>query len=82
MVDYKKCQFADILEDAKAHKRTSALKKYGLGMVEAQKADGSTYERKKTYLEIRKWYYEEYYPELLPEAKQKEPTIYDLLAEL
>jgi hypothetical protein len=82
MVDYKKCQFADILEDAKAHKRTAALKKYGLGKVDAEKADGSTYKRNRTYLEIKKFYYTEYYPELLPEAKPKEPTIYELLEEL
>lgn len=82
MVNYKKCQFADILEDAKANKRTAQLKKFGLAKVEDTRKDGTVYKRNRTYLEIRKWYYEQYYPDLLPVAKPKAPTIFEQLEEL
>ena len=78
MVEYKKAQFADIIADAKAHGRAEELKTYGLGKVKGK--DGK--KRQRTFLEIKKFYYQSYYPDMLPIAKPKEKTIYDLLAEL
>ncbi|MBO7734878.1 MAG: hypothetical protein J6S67_20120 [Methanobrevibacter sp.] len=86
MVDYKNCTFADIVNDAKANGRTDELKTYGLGTVTVKKTDDdgnkTTTKRKRTFLEIRKWYYSLYYPEMLPKKKELPPTIYDLLEEL
>lgn len=78
MVEYKTCQMAHIIADAKAHGRVEELKAYGLGKVKGK--DGK--KRARTFLEIKKNYYQTYYPEMLPVAKPKEKTIYDLLAEL
>lgn len=87
MVAYSKCGFDDIVADAKANGRTEELKQYGLGTVNAKRVDKETgdkvsYKRKRTFLEIKKWYYSLYYPELLPRKKELPPTIYDKLAEL
>lgn len=82
MIEYKSAQFSDILEDAKTNGRASELKEYGLATVEATKKDGTTYQRQKTFFEIKKWYYAKYYPDLLPASKSKKPTMFDLLNEL
>lgn len=78
MVEYKTCQMADIIADAKAHGRVEELKAYGLAKVKGK--DGK--KRARTFLEIKKNYYQTYYPEMLPKAAPKAKTIYDLLAEL
>lgn len=86
MVEYKKAQFADIIADAKAHGRAEELKTYGLGKVTAKRVeeDGTkvSYKRQRTFLEVKRWYFGQYYPELLPKAKPKKKTMYDLLEEL
>ena len=78
MVDYKKAEFADLVADAKANGRVEELKDIGLAKVKAK--DGG--KRKRTYLEIKKLYFSRYYPDMMPKAKAKAKTIYDILEEL
>jgi len=86
MVEYKTCQISDIIADAKKFGRVEELKSYGLGKVNAKKIDEEgnkvSYKRNRTFLEIRKWYYETYYSELLPTKKPAKKTMYNLLEEL
>lgn len=87
MVAYRNCSFNDLVNDAKSNGRTEELKNYGLSTVSAKRVDKETgnkvsYKRQRTFLEIKKWYYSMYYPEMLPKAKPKPATIYDQLAEL
>ena len=84
-MDYLTASFADIVADAKANDRVDELKAYGLGTVSAKKVvndEEVKYRRKRTYLEIKRWYFKNYYPEQVPTAKPKPITISDQLAEL
>ena len=87
MVAYNKASFDDLVLDAKKFDRTEELKKYGLGTVKAKRVnketgERETYTRKRTFMEIKYWYYNSFYPELLPKKKVAAPTMYDKLAEL
>ena len=84
-MDYLTASFADIVADAKANDRVAELKAYGLQTVNAKKVvDGEEvkYKRKRTYLEIKRWYFKTYYPSAVPTAKPKPETIYDKLENL
>ena len=78
MVEYKKEQFADIIADAKAHGRAEELKTYGLAKVKGKEGK----KRQRTFLEVKRWYFGQYYPDMLPKAKPRQKTMYDLLEEL
>lgn len=78
MIEYKKAQFADLVADAKTNGRVEDLKEIGLAKVKDK--DGG--KRKRTYLEIKKIYFSRYYPDMMPKAKEKAKTIYDILEEL
>ena len=85
MVDYLNASLSDIIADAKANDRVDELKAYGLGTVAAKKVvndEEVKYRRKRTFLEIKRHYFGLYYPEMLPKAKPKKQTMYDLLEEL
>lgn len=73
MVDYLYCKLDDIIEDAKANGRVAELKTIAATPV----AD-----RKPSYMEIKRAYYEKFYAELLPKAKEKKPSMWDIIESL
>lgn len=71
MVDYRKCRLEDILEDAKdSQKKTKALKEFALS--------GD----KPSFLTIKRFYYSQFYEDLLPKKAEQKPTMWELIAEL
>jgi len=80
MIQYKDCQPADLLADAKESKdRREFLKEFAKTQVPNQK-NGKM--RKPTFFEIKRAYYEKFYPDLTPAAKPKKKTIFQLIDEL
>lgn len=76
-MDYKTMNINDIVEWCKANNETEWLKK------EASKTftkDGKT--RRITFIEIKKDFVEKFMPEIAPKAKEKKPTMFDLIAAL
>lgn len=74
---YLKITLEDIIADAKKNKRVASLKKLAATPIFAE--DGS--ERKITFLELKRQYCEEYYPEIVPVKKTKE-SMWDIIANL
>ena len=71
MVEYRSCKLNDILEDARdSQKKTKALKEFALS--------GD----KPSFLTIKRFYYSQFYKELLPKAAEKQPTMWEKIAEL
>ena len=58
MVDFKGCTAADIINDAKDNNHVTFLKKVA--------------KPGKSFIELKRAYYEEFYPDLVPHAKKKE----------
>lgn len=78
MVKYLNCALADIIEDAKENDRVDYLKSLLNKKVKNKKGEA----RSVSFLEIRRWYYEKYYSELLPVPKEKKKTMYDIIKSL
>lgn len=74
---YLKIALEDIIADAKKNKRVPALKKLAATPYFAE--DGS--ERKITFLELKREYCLQFYPEIVPERKTK-ATMWDIISEL
>ena len=70
MVEYRSCKLNDILEDARdSQKKTKALKEFA--------AEG-----KPSFLTIKRFYYTQFYPDMIPAAKPKEKDMWTKIAEL
>lgn len=73
MVAYRKAKLDDIIKDAKANDRVDDLK-----VIAATPKKG----RKISFIEIKKAYYEKFYPNLIPTAAPKAPTMWDVIDSL
>jgi hypothetical protein len=86
MIEYRKAALEDLIADAKQFGRVDELKTIGLGKVNATKVNDEgkkvSYKRNRTYLEIKKVYFQRYYPDMLPVAKPKKKTMYQIFEEL
>lgn len=74
MVRYSVAKFQDLVDDAKANKRVDVLKEIGLTPLSNGK--------QKSYIQIKREYYERFYASMIPVAKPKTKTIYEQLEEL
>lgn len=79
MVNYMKCQMADILKDAKGDKEKVKFLKKLAATSDLKNKNGK--DRNISYIEVKRQYYEEFYKELLPEKEDKK-TFLDLIEEL
>lgn len=57
MVEFKHCKTEDLIADAKAHKHLTFLKEIA--------------KPGKSYIEVKRAYYKEFYPDMLPKAAKK-----------
>ena len=80
MKNYKETSLVDIINDAqtKGAEATEMLKK----LVVSTSIDKYGKERPLSFIQIRKAYYEKYYPQYLPKAKEKAPSMKDLILAL
>lgn len=74
MVRYSVAKFQDLVDDAKANNRVDALKEIGLAPLSNGKP--------KSFIQIKREYYQRFYEAMIPVAKPKKKTIYDELNEL
>ena len=97
MVDYKNCTIDDIIEWCKSNGEVAWLKKeaskkadykvYPIvkdaeGKRKADKTQPYTIEKRPvSFLQIKKAFYEKFFPEMIPEAKSKE-TMFDKIMSL
>lgn len=73
MKEYKKVTIEDLIADATKHDRINTLKSMA-----AKKIKG----RKVSFLELKRNYFEMFYPEDIPRAKEKAPTFWERIEEL
>lgn len=77
-MDYKSMKIDDIIDWCKANKQVDWLKN------EAAKtfptAEGKT--RNITFIELKLAFVHKFMPEIAPKAKEKKPTMYELIAQL
>lgn len=80
MIAYKDCKTPDIITDAKGNpEKTKFLKEIAKETVKDKKGK----ERKISMFQIKRRYYETFYPELTPApSKKKGTSIFDLIDEL
>ena len=79
MIEYKDCQRNDLLADAKKDpKKVQWLKDY----VAELTTDKNGKERKKTWFETKRAYYEHFYPDQTPARKVKTKSFFDEIMEL
>lgn len=67
----------------KAYPRVSAINKNGKKVMIADKSQEPTIKLQPiSFIQIKKAFAEKFMPEILPEAKEKKPSMYDLIAAL
>ena len=81
MMNYKKMNFNDIVEWCKANNQVEWLKET-VGKTVVYEKDGMEMARAITFVEIKRLFAEEFMPEILPVAKEKKPSMFDIVAEL
>ena len=80
MTNYKQITLSDIINgtQSKGAEATEMLKQ----LVVSTSVDKNGNERPLSFIQIRKAYYEKYYPQYLPKAKEKAPSMKDLILAL
>ena len=80
MKNYKETSLVEIINDAKLRgaEATEMLKQ----LVVSTSIDKNGNEKPLSFIQIRKAYYEKYYPEYLPKAKEHKPSMKDLILAL
>lgn len=73
MKQYRKATIDDLIKDAVDNGREKKLKELA-----SKKIKG----RKISFLELKKLYFEEYYEDMIPRAKDKAPTFWERIEEL
>lgn len=74
-MEYQAIKFNDIVEYCKANNQVEWLKKTVTDF-EADKG------RKITFIELKKEFATKFMPEIAPKAKEKKPSMYDIIASL
>lgn len=80
MKNYKETSLVEIINDAKLRgsEATEMLK----ALVVSTSTDKNGVEKPLSFIQIRKAYYEKYYPEYLPKAKEHKPSMVELIMAL
>jgi hypothetical protein len=81
MMNYKKMNFNDIVEWCKANNQVEWLKQT-VGKTVVYEKDGMEMARTITFIEIKKEFAAKFMPEILPVAKEKKPSMFDIIAGL
>jgi hypothetical protein len=77
-MNYQTMKLENIIDWCKENKQVAWLK--ATAATTYTNEDGST--RKITFFEIKKAFAEKFMPEILPKAKVKKPSMYDIIAAL
>ena len=70
---YQSCSLSDLITDAKKEKQVDLLKELAQKKVKGKPI---------TFLALKRLYFEEVHPDLIPVAKKKKQTFYEIIEEL
>lgn len=81
-MDYQSMKIEDIINWCKANNQTEWLKATAKKTYPVIDKDGNTKTRKISFIELKLAFVNEFMQEIAPKAKEKKPSMYDLIASL